>query len=279
MRLAIHCGLLLSVLTASAGPVRLTDDGRIKRDVLYWPGTTNLFYSIEIESGRMKIVQWNPRGEAPTFLHPDKNISDRELAVAADGNTYVYNSITGNKGISSVIHLAEKNGTRKEVVESKGWSHYPAISPDGKVVLFVASSNDLKKHQVPEKKTDVLLDHALWPTFSPDGQKIVFASLRDADIEIYSMDINGSNQKRLTESRGIERHPSFSPDGSRIAFTSNRDGNFEIYVMQADGSNPRRVTNHPERDDFATWHPNGNQLVVVSERNGETDLYLYDVPR
>jgi Tol biopolymer transport system component len=91
------------------------------------------------------------------------------------------------------------------------------------------------------------------------------------------MDADGTGQRRLTHSRGIDMHPAYSPNGQFVAFTSNRDGNYEIYVLDTATENVSRITHNPERDDFACWHPNGRQLVIVSEWSGKTDLYLVDV--
>src|SRR5262245_3037424 len=61
--------------------------------------------------------------------------------------------------------------------------------------------------------------------------KIAFASDRDGNLEIYSMDGDGGAQTRLTQNSAEDYQPAWSPDGKRIAFVSTRDGNEEIYVM------------------------------------------------
>ena len=90
-----------------------------------------------------------------------------------------------------------------------------------------------------------------FPSFSPDGRHIAFASERDGNLEIYVMGFDGSNPRRLTDHPTRHRTflPRWSPDGRHIAFVSERDGNLEIYVMASDGSNPRRLT---DRSDTAS---------------------------
>ena len=69
------------------------------------------------------------------------------------------------------------------------------------------------------------------------------------------MNVDGSEQKRLTNNPSGDLFPCWSPDGKKIAFDSNRDGNGEIYVMNADGSEPRNLTNNSARDSFPSWSP------------------------
>jgi Tol biopolymer transport system component len=85
------------------------------------------------------------------------------------------------------------------------------------------------------------------PTWSPDGEKIAFASgSGDIDPEIYVMNADGSDVTQLTNNNGYDASPSWSPDGERIAFVSDRafqdpvglNRNFEIYVMNVDDGNP-----------------------------------------
>ena len=108
----------------------------------------------------------------------------------------------------------------------------------------------------------------------PVGGKIVFASLRDGNYEIYSMNPDGSNQTRLTNNTAEDYAPAISSDGNRIAFGSFRDGNYEIYIMNSDGTGQTRLTNHL-RDDFQpSFSPDGSRIVYVSTRNGNYEIYV-----
>jgi tol-pal system beta propeller repeat protein TolB len=119
---------------------------------------------------------------------------------------------------------------------------------------------------------------ALFPSFQVTTQaavgKIAFASDRDGNFEIYSMDADGGAQIRLTEDPGEDFSPSWSPDGARLVFVSTRDGNAEIYVMNADGTGQTRLTNNTASDISPAWSPNGSQIGFVSNRDGNDEIYL-----
>jgi TolB protein len=115
-------------------------------------------------------------------------------------------------------------------------------------------------------------------TPEPTG-KLAFASERDGDYEIYSLNPDGSGLVRLTNHPAADREPVWSPDGSKLAFVSTRDGNAEIYVMNASGdangfSLPARLTNHPASDLNPVWSPDGSKIAFVSNRNGNDEIYL-----
>lgn len=108
------------------------------------------------------------------------------------------------------------------------------------------------------------------PMWSPDGKQIVFSSTRSGNFQIYVMNADGSDVRRLTDRDGYDGDPSWSPDGTKIAFCSDRDGNREIYVMDPDGGNPVNLTNHPASDcETPSWSPDGTQLTFVSTRDGD----------
>ena len=111
-------------------------------------------------------------------------------------------------------------------------------------------------------------------SFPGASGKIAFASTRDGNYEIYTMNRDGSEQTRLTRDSGFDLAPSWSPDGTKIAFETSRDGAREIYVMNADGSNPTRLTDDPSFDLYPTWSPDGTKIAFASMRTGNYDIYV-----
>ena len=137
-------------------------------------------------------------------------------------------------------------------------------------------------------------------TIAPDGL-IVFTSVRDGDMEIYSMRGDGTDVKRLTQRPGPDGGPFFSWDGKQIAFRGRalepgqelddyrsllkeglwRPTSLELFVMARDGGNLRQVTKLGGANFAPSWHPDGKRLIFASNihdpKGRNFDLYLINV--
>ncbi|MFT5526959.1 MAG: Tol biopolymer transport system component [Pirellulaceae bacterium] len=279
----------------AAEPVRLTTDGRVKRDPVVWHDGKQVTYSTVTDEGVSRLMRLDLTDGSTALFHAKETLPDRELTVSADGSIYAYVYVTPDGQRGRVIVKDTQRSTTTTLEPGK-FGLWPTLSPDGRYVALTVNAGpmvavDLSRVEasstmVIEAKTGgpvsrLTYDDArygdLWPKYSPNGRSIVFSSRRDDDFEIYLMNADGTGQQRLTESPGVDTHPSFSPDGQRIVFTSARDRNYEIYTMKLDGSDLRRITNDAGRDDFASYYPDGKQLVVVSQRKGRYDLYSIQV--
>ena len=123
-------------------------------------------------------------------------------------------------------------------------------------------------------------------TFSPMGDRIVFTSDRDGDLDLYSMAPDGSDVKRLTDKIGYDGGAFFSPDGSKIIWRAHypeegaekddylnllgqgliRPGELEIMVMNADGSDQHAVTQVGGANFAPYWHPSGTKFIWSSNQ-------------
>ncbi len=270
----------------AAEPVRLTSDGHVKRDPVFFNAEeTELLYVLLEKPAQLRLMKLSLANEIVTPLHPTETRSEFEPALSVNGRYLTYVQNRGNLSLALVIEDTVENRT-SEVPPGGGFSgiRSPTFAPDHLRILF--SYPEEGRQQIYSvdllgKNRQTVIDSEgvnNWPHFSPDGRQFVFSSSRDDDYEIYVAQSNGSNPRRLTNSPGQDIRPRFSPDGSRIAFTSNRDGNYEVYVMQSDGSQLVRVTNHPEQDDYPIWYPTGKSLLMISERSGSFDFYRTEVP-
>ncbi|MGB5047250.1 MAG: hypothetical protein WBO11_19970, partial [Nitrospira sp.] len=132
------------------------------------------------------------------------------------------------------------------------------------------------------------------------GKTIVWTSMRDGDLDIYAMDLDGTHPRRLTQEIGYDGGAFFSPDSKRIVYRaqhpSNQEeldqykallaqnlvepGRLEIFIMNADGSNKQQVTNNGASNFSPFFHPDGHRVIFASNvdtRNasGRPEFHLY----
>ncbi|MBC8423816.1 PD40 domain-containing protein [bacterium] len=108
------------------------------------------------------------------------------------------------------------------------------------------------------------------------GDLIVFTYEND----LWLVDADGGDARRLTSHPGNERFARFSPDGRWIAFTAAYDGGNDVYLMDTRGGEPRRLTWHPGPDFVLGWHPDGDRVLFRSIRETPTrefETYLISV--
>ncbi len=118
------------------------------------------------------------------------------------------------------------------------------------------------------------------PSWSPDGERLAFASNRDGDSEIFVLHLETGNLRQITHNEGFDGHPSWSPDGRRIAFASDQAGHSDIFVMNADGSAPIPLTNSPFGAYNPNWSPDAAFIAYVGASDaapyGNLDIYVMD---
>jgi Tol biopolymer transport system component len=134
-------------------------------------------------------------------------------------------------------------------------------------------------------------------SYSPDGNRIVFCSLRSAyptnrlsaaDLkrletdpawfgEIYIMRADGSDVRQLTSTPGYDGGPFFSPDGQRILWRRfTPDGvTADLYTMRTDGSDPHRLTDFKAMSWAPFYHPSGRYVIFTSNKLGFSNFELY----
>lgn len=283
------CASVVGLLLLAAGEgrasdvVRLTDDGRLKRDPVFIQRGDVLVYGVDEGTDKIRLMRMELESGDARPLHVTAPRSELEPAFSADGRYYALNHNTGNLSMKMIIRDTKGDADVDLAVKGRGGMRSPVFTPDSKHVVY-CFAEDVTQHMfrvdVKGQNKKRLTDGRgmnNWPSFTPDGKTIVFSSSRDGDYEIYAMNADGSDVRRLTESPTQDIRPRVSPDGSRIAFISSRHGNRELYVMSIDGHDVRRITNNEERDDYPSWHPDSQRIVLVSERRGRHDLYLMNV--
>ncbi len=106
--------------------------------------------------------------------------------------------------------------------------------------------------------------------------KIAFNSNRDGNLEIYSMNADGSGQTRLTNNAATDELPVWSPDGNKITFASPRGASWDVFIMNADGSNQIDLTNnHPVIENYPAMSPDGTKITYTADLGGgNNEVYV-----
>lgn len=145
---------------------------------------------------------------------------------------------------------------------------YPPGPEAGYPLVSIEQSRQITRPQVDEMVAPQAIDSFYWT-------RGVVTSLRDNDLEIYSMATMGYTQSfvRLTNRSGDDYQPRLSPDTQKISFTSSRSGDLEIWVMSWDGADPLRLTWSIGYDGEAVWSPDGKRLAFVSKRTGGYEIF------
>ena len=107
-------------------------------------------------------------------------------------------------------------------------------------------------------------------------QPILFQSSRDGISEIYTMNADGSNQRRLTNNEVTDASAKWSPDRQKIVYVRRESGAvpYQVWIMNADGSGQTRLTNTTTTDWNPAWKPDGTKILFSRcNSSGVCDLY------
>ena len=120
----------------------------------------------------------------------------------------------------------------------------------------------IRLYDAPMTTTQVRLLERM-PNVGGGDQPILFTTGRDGFNEIYSMNSDGSNQRRLTFNEITENAPKWSPDRSKIVYYRREISPAidQIWIMDADGGNQTRLTNTTTGDRFPAWKPDGSKII------------------
>ncbi len=160
--------------------------------------------------------------------------------------------------------------------------HTPAVTlPFQSAIAYQSFRNnkwDIYKHNLNSGQGDtpLVLSPAAdtYPFLRNGVDQLFFVSNRDADHDVYRLNISSNNLLNISQSGSSDLNPASTIDGSRVAFNSFRTGNHEIFVRNSDGTGLQQITNHPAYDGQPSWSPGGTQIVFSSFRTGRYELWV-----
>ena len=181
---------------------------------------------------------------------------------------------------SSVIQLPDIQASDRTIPAGNQywWWSLLHAADDGNWEIYLWRYDQLHKPEAIRLTNHPAVDmDAQWNNTT---DRIVFVSDRDTVVvdipntEIYVMEPDGSNQRRLTNNPLRDEMPAWSPDGQRIAFSSEHDDGMEIYTMNADGSGRVRFTTQAGNDWYPTWSPDGKTIAWMRQGVNTGEIWL-----
>ena len=186
---------------------------------------------------------------------------------------------------SGYAHIFTMGGNAKGLRAITGGNEYfwdPIFSSDGAFLAYASKVGGntevfVAAERWGQRQTDQYSSGRRRPSFLvPGNGELAFASRRDGGWEIYRMNADGSNVRRLTVDGGDNRFVAVSPDGARIAYVAQNAAypGIDLMVMNADGSNRQTVFSYAsrkQRDDPGRylfrpdWSPDGTQLAFGAD--------------
>ncbi|TGC09498.1 TolB family protein [Methanolobus halotolerans] len=169
---------------------------------------------------------------------------------------------------------------RKKLYDNLAWEGDPVFNRNGSKIYYATeskkaySSRYISIHVMDANGGNVLklteTADARSPSVSPDGTRVAYISRLAGNYDVWIMDIDGTNSKRITDSPGHESSPSWSPDGSKLIYSLDGD----ILVQNTDGINPIVLTSNSYDNIDPAYSPDGSMIVFSSDQSGDYDLWL-----
>lgn len=228
------------------------DDNALR--VISLNGDTHDAVAISAYHGAHRDHHWDPTSQRLTYLL--QNGGDPEAyIVASDGSS--------TTDIASI--------TPDEI---GGWSY------DGSTVSLVIRDPERQGiylrnpdgvNQIPLTNTP---DYN--PVWSPTAHQLAFISDADGNPEVYVMNTDATERRRLTQTPAAEYGIAWSPDGRKIAYVSEQDGNPEVYVVDIRSGSTNRLTRNNVPDNEPVWSPDSNRIAFVSYLDGDGEIFVMD---
>jgi serine/threonine protein kinase/Tol biopolymer transport system component len=217
----------------------------------------------------------SPAGEPRQLTQERRSLEGASWT--GDGKEIVYSS--GEPGSTSLWRIASSGGAPRRITEAAGEIHNFALSRPTNRLVFTQRTRELDIYRAELTEGGAEVRQPLpwlvstrfdrYPSYSPDGTKIAFVTLRSGNWQLWTSDSDGRNTIQLTAfERGEVSFPSWSPDGRQILFLASAAGPVEPYVINGTGGKPRRLGAPVPDVVGAVWSRDGQWVAFGSNLEG-----------
>lgn len=193
--------------------------------------------------------------------------------------------IEGESSRNTIV-MVDRQGIEQSLGKEQRAFLSPRFSPDGKrlaVDIEDGSSEDIwiyKLEHGPLTRLTFGKDD-FYPTWTPDGERIVFSSNRTGDYDLYWKKADGSSDaESLYKAEFPQYETSLSPDGKFLVYRETHPSTgMDIWILPLeDKSNPKPFLNTSFRENTPMLSPNGRWLAYASNESGQNEIYVRTFP-
>lgn len=181
-----------------------------------------------------------------------------EAYFSSDGKQLIFQSKRDGRGCDQIYTMNADGSNVKMVSSGEGRTTCSFFFKGSKRILY-ASTSQGGKNCPPNPDYSKGYVWAIYPEY-----------------EIYTAKPDGTDIKKLTDSKGYDAEATISPDGKKVIFTSERDGDLELYSMNTNGKNIKRLTNEPGYDGGAFFSPDSKMIVYRGSHPTDANLIKRD---
>jgi Tol biopolymer transport system component len=195
-----------------------------------------------------------------THLDPkSKQYQDEELAFRASGKERRY--AWDYDAEMDIFAYSEKTGTMKQLTTAKGYDAEGGYSPDGQWIVFSSMRDAYNRTLSPAEQKQLALDASFF-------------------AEVYIMKADGSEQKRLTDWAGYDGGTFFTKDGRIVWRHFDENGLIaNVWTMKPDGSDKKQITDFGAMSWAPYEHPSGEYFVFASNKLGFENFEVFMVDK
>jgi tricorn protease-like protein len=211
----------------------------------------------------------NADGTGFRRLTTDDNKQHYYPSLSPDGRSVVYAAFL-QANIYEIYEMDLASGSVVQLTNKLGNLNAPEISPDGNHIIFKLWSPNTDKNTIwmmdrNGQHADKISRVSGWdPTWSPDGNTILFASDVDGVIQLFRIATNGKQLHRVSNLPAIRGRSDWSPDGQSIVTYSGDPWNHEVYLMNVDGSNAHIISPAGGNAQGAAFSPDGQWVTFTA---------------
>ncbi len=229
-----------------------------------------------VSAGAQDLSGEPPQADPAALPNGSPTVSIDRLAPSALANIPGWTQIAYQRQENDNwdIYLYDAGGAERLTTNAAD-DIYPALNRGGTKVAFSSSRGngngrlDLYTMNSDKSGLNKIFDNwSAFPAFSPDGSKIAFQGWAGNDYEIYVINTDGSNLKRLTNHSDFDGQPTWSPNGDYIAFSSRRNSQYSIYTITPNGTDLQKVSTYP-LSLHPKWAPNSNRIAFDADVDGD----------